>query len=89
MGMWEEADIRDNKFPYLQRINFLLKIFATLARERVTAMGSPSGMKATIKRRGLVRVKVWGTESNRPMTETISTRRVGTSMVPGKERRSL
>jgi hypothetical protein len=38
-----------SEFPYLHRINLLLKIFATLASERVTAIGSPSGMKATIK----------------------------------------
>jgi hypothetical protein len=37
-----------SEIPYLHRINLLLKIFATLASERVTAMGSPSGMKATI-----------------------------------------
>jgi len=32
---------------YLQTIFFLLKVWATLARDKVTATGRPSGMNAT------------------------------------------
>ena len=47
VGEWQTIEIM-SEFPYSHRINFLLKIYATLAKERVTAMGSPSGMKATL-----------------------------------------
>jgi len=64
-------------------------MFATLASERVTATGSPSGMKATIYRWVEVKGEVREKKNGKPITETISIRRVGVLMVPGKSRRSL